>query len=240
MTSPPLVLFHGFTGTTASFDGVLEHLPGRHALRPALLGHGARAPGVVDFEGEVDRLAALMPPVPAHLAGYSLGARLALGLALRHPRLVARLTLIGVNPGLAEETERIARRRADAGLCEMLETQGLAAFVTAWETQPLFATQSTLDAARRERRHAMRLAQDPSELARSLRTTGLSEMPDYWPRLPRLSLPLTLMAGELDTKFAAIAQSAHARVPNSRLVIAPGAGHDLLLERPDLVAVELR
>ena len=64
-------------------------------------------------------------------------------------------------------------------------------------------------------------------------------MPDYWPALPHLTAPLTLLAGELDPKFSAIARAVHGRVPGSRLVIAPAAGHDLLLERPDLVAVEL-
>lgn len=235
----PLVLLHGFAGAPSSFDAVLAHLPGQRALCPALLGHGANAPGVTRFEGELDRLAALMPAEGAHLAGYSLGARLALGIALRHPQRVARLTLIGVNPGLPDEAERLARRRADAALAELLETQGLDAFLAVWTAQALFATQAQLDPTLRAGREAVRRACDPHELARSLRISGLSEMPDYWPELPRLSAPLTLLAGELDPKFTAIARAVQARVPGSRLVIAPGAGHDLLLERPDLVAVEL-
>lgn len=235
----PLVLLHGFTGAPASFDAVLALLPGRRALCPALLGHGVSAPGVESFEGEVERLASLLPPEPAHVVGYSLGARLALGLALRHPQTVAQLSLIGVNPGLSDETERLARRRADAALAELLETQGLAAFLAVWEAQPLFATQDRLDPALRAARLTLRRSHDPRELARSLRVTGLSEMPSYWPELPHLSAPLTLLAGEHDPKFSAIARAVHARAPRSRLVIAPGAGHDLLLERPDLVAVEL-
>jgi 2-succinyl-6-hydroxy-2,4-cyclohexadiene-1-carboxylate synthase len=235
----PLVLLHGFTGGPASFDAVLAHLPGRQALCPALLGHGADAVGVVTFLGEVDRLAALMPTQPAHLAGYSLGARLALGLALRHPQRVAQLTLIGVNPGLSDDSERAARRRDDAALCRLLDTEGLDAFLAVWEAQPLFASQARLDSTLRAQRLAQRRAHAPGELARCLRITGLSEMPNYWPNLPQLTAPLTLLAGELDAKFSAIARSVQARVAESRLVIAPGAGHDLLLERPDLVAVEL-
>jgi 2-succinyl-6-hydroxy-2,4-cyclohexadiene-1-carboxylate synthase len=235
----PLVLFHGFTGAPGSFDAVIARLPDRRTLCPALIGHGASAPGVASFVDEVDRLASLMPTEPAHLAGYSLGARLALGLTLRHPQRVARLTLVGVNPGLTDEAERLARRRADAALCELLETQGLDAFLRVWEGQPLFASQERLEPAVRARRLALRRGHQPDELARCLRITGLSQMPDYWPELPRLTPPLTLLAGELDAKFCAMARAAQAQVPGSRLVIAPGAGHDLLLERPDLVAVEL-
>lgn len=235
----PLVLLHGFTGAPASFDAVLAYLPGSRAIRPALLGHGASASGVDSFEGEVERLASLLPAEPAHVVGYSLGARLALGIALRHPQAVSQLSLIGVNPGLRDETERLARRRSDAAIVELLETQGLDAFLAIWEAQPLFASQAGLDPVRHTARLALRRSHDPRELARSLRVTGLAEMPDYWPELPRLTAPLTLLAGELDAKFCAIARAAHAEVPRSRLVIAPGAGHDLLLERPDLVAVEL-
>jgi len=61
-------------------------------------------------------------------------------------------------------------------------------------------------------------------------------MPCYWPALPALKTPITLAAGELDAKFVDIAQRAARELPNAKLLIAPGAGHNLLLERPDLVA----
>jgi pimeloyl-ACP methyl ester carboxylesterase len=71
------------------------------------------------------------------------------------------------------------------------------------------------------------LAADP-ELPRSLRL------------LPRLTMPVTLMAGALDDKFLGLAGELARALPHATLRAAPGAGHDLLLERPDLVAVELR
>jgi 2-succinyl-6-hydroxy-2,4-cyclohexadiene-1-carboxylate synthase len=114
----------------------------------------------------------------------------------------------------------------------------LDAFLRVWEAQPLFASQDCLEPAVRAQRLALRRGHQAGELARCLRITGLSEMPNYWPELARLTA-LTLLAGELDAKFSAIARAAQAQVPGSRLVIAPGAGHDLLLERPDLVALEL-
>ena len=240
--TPPLVLLHGFTGSPAGFDGLLQALPGVTAHRPALLGHGppdAATASVQSFDNEVARLLELFPREPVHLAGYSLGARLALGIALSAPGRVARLTLVSGQPGLATEPEREARRHADARWCALLESRGIEAFADAWAAQPLFATQGHLPAATREHRRQERLRHDPRGLARSLRVTGLGEMPDYGPRLAALTLPVTLLVGELDAKFLTLGRTMAAALPQARLTIAPSAGHDLLLERPDLVALEL-
>jgi 2-succinyl-6-hydroxy-2,4-cyclohexadiene-1-carboxylate synthase len=181
-----------------------------------------------------------MGPTPAHLAGYSLGARLALGIAVRHPERVSRLTLVGVHPGLTTEAERYERRRSDQRFIELLETCGIDAFVDAWSAQPLFATQKHLPDAVRSARQKERLAHDPKELARSLRITGLAEMPDFRPYLGEIRMPVTLLSGELDQKFTALGEELSRLLPSARRTIAPGAGHDLLLERPDLVATELK
>lgn len=238
--SAPLVLLHGFTGSPASWDAVLTRVPTRQARRPALLGHGEPAPGVRSFDDEVERLARLLGPDPVHLAGYSLGARLALALAVRHPARVARLLLVGVHPGLSTEAERDDRRRADARWIELLERCGIEAFVDAWSAQPLFATQSRLPEALKARRKKERIAHDPKELARSLRVTGLAEMPDLRPGLAGVRCEVTLLTGELDAKFSALAEALAGILPRARRAVVPGAGHDLLLERPDLVGAELQ
>jgi 2-succinyl-6-hydroxy-2,4-cyclohexadiene-1-carboxylate synthase len=231
-----LVLFHGFTGSPASWDAFVERLSGRNIVRPALLGHGAPEPPATSFQGEVERLAALLPAEePVHLAGYSLGARLALCVALHRPEAVKRLTLVSGHPGLRSEADR-RERRANDGEWQRLLGRGIEPFVDAWEAQPLFAGASRLDASVREARRRERLSHDPAGLARSLSVLGLAEMPDCWPNLSRLAYPVTLMVGELDQKFLALGREAVALLPQGSLRIVPGAGHDLLLERPDLVA----
>jgi 2-succinyl-6-hydroxy-2,4-cyclohexadiene-1-carboxylate synthase len=232
-------LLHGFTGSTESWNDVLVRLPTRKAHRPPLLGHGATAPGVKTFDDEADRLGEALGETPVHLAGYSLGARLALAIAVRHPRRVAQLTLIGVHPGLAGEKAREERRRADARWIELLETCGIEAFVDAWSAQPLFASERSLPDAVRRRRHEERLRHDPKQLARSLRVTGLAEMPDLRPHLAGVRVPVLLMSGALDPKFSALAEELSLALPRARHTIVSGAGHALLLERPDLVATEL-
>lgn len=235
----PLFLLHGFTGSPSSWDAVLSRLPGRTALRPPLLGHGAPPPEARTFAEEVARLAALLPDEPVHLAGYSLGARVALALAVAHPARLRRLTVIGVHPGLPTQKEKDARRESDTAWRRLLVEDGTERFVDAWEAQPLFATQRRLPAELTQAHRAARLRHEPQGLARSLAVLGLAEMPDFRPELPRLSLPVTLMAGELDDKFLGLARELARALPLATLLTAPGAGHDLLLERPDLVASEL-
>ncbi len=233
-----IVALHGFTGRPESWDRtqVLAHA---RFSTPALLGHGAPAPGVTDFDGEVDRLA-LGFRGASDLLGYSLGARLALGIAVRHPHLVRSLTLVGVNPGLEDEPSAQARREADELLARSVERDGIAAFVERWERLPLFATQRALPERLRADRREKRLAHDPAGLARALRVLGLGVMPSRWEALSHLPMPVTLVVGGEDSKFQGLAQRFRDRRPATRVEVVPGVGHDVTLEAPEVVARILR
>jgi 2-succinyl-6-hydroxy-2,4-cyclohexadiene-1-carboxylate synthase len=220
-------------------------LPDRKALPrivPALVGHSGSDAGseVNGFEDEVDRLASLTPERGVHAVGYSLGARLALGLALRHPSRVTRLTLISCHAGLHSNPERAARRASDAAWCDILIARGVPAFVDAWQAQAMWASQAGLPESLKQQRRSERLSHTAQGLARSLRLTGLGEMPDYWPRLAEIRVPVTLLAGAFDGKFSTIAAQMAAELAQATLEIVPGAGHDLLLERPDFITEVIR
>jgi 2-succinyl-6-hydroxy-2,4-cyclohexadiene-1-carboxylate synthase len=165
---------------------------------------------------------------------------LALGLALRHPARVSRLTLVSGHPGLGSDAERTARRASDAAWCELLLTRGLPAFVDAWQAQPLWSTQAGLAEPVRAKKRSERLSHSTEGLVRSLRATGLAEMPCYAPQLAEIRVPVTLLAGEMDGKFCLIARAMASRLPHCRLDIVPGAGHDLVLERPELITRVIR
>ena len=233
-----LILLHGFTGDPSAWDDV--RLPLRDdVLCPALLGHGASEPEVRTFEEEIDRVARLVEErgfEGAHVAGYSLGARVALGMLVRHPELVSSATLIGVNPGIEIEAERAERVRADEVWARLLEEQGIERFALEWEALPLFATQSPEQKASER---ARRMKHDPRELARSLRVLGLGAMPNYWGSLAFLGMPIRLMAGGRDTKFASIAERMLPRLSRGSITIVPDAGHNVVLEDPAAVRASL-
>ncbi len=234
----PLVCLHGFTGSPAAWDAVLAALPeDARALCPAIAGHHPDLPlAARRFEHEVDRLAALMPQSGGlHLAGYSLGGRLALGLLVRHRQLFASATLIGAHPGLGGAAERRDRAAADDALARRLEREGTRAFVDRWQDLPLFATQSALPPEVLEAQRRRRLRHRPEGLAHALRVLSLGRMPDFRRHLPALDLPICLMAGEQDEKFRRLVEEMASALPRATIQVVPAAGHNLLLEVPRAV-----
>src|SRR4051812_48711707 len=212
-----LVLLHGFTQTGRSWRPVVELLASRYrCFAPDLPGHGDAAERrPVSFDAVAAYVAAVRAPAFA-LCGYSMGGRLALDAAVRMPARVSRLVLVGASPGLADPAEREGRRRADEQLAARIEADGLEAFVDAWGAQPLFAGQprAVADWAR-----AGRLRNAPAGLAAALRGLGTGVMTPLWDRLGELAMPVTLIAGERDAKFRAIAERMAAAIPQARLVV---------------------
>jgi len=228
-----LVLLHGFTQTGASWEEVRERVSPRYrALAPDLRGHGsASARHPVTFPAVLGDLDALVPP-GAVLAGYSLGGRIALAFALAHPGRLARLLLVGASPGLADPAERAARRAADDALAARIERVGVAAFAAEWGAQPLLAGQPPSA-------HADRLRNTAPGLAAALRGLGTGVMAPLWDRLGELALPVTLVVGERDAKFRAIAEAMLPALAQGELVVVPGAGHAAHLEAPEALAALL-
>jgi 2-succinyl-6-hydroxy-2,4-cyclohexadiene-1-carboxylate synthase len=225
----PLVLLHGFAQSGAAWDAVRAALGGREALAPDLRGHGAAAAvRPIDAAALVADVLALAPE-RFELAGYSMGGRLALHVALAAPDRVARLVLVSTTAGLADPTERAARLTADDELADAIERDGIVAFADRWGALALWEGESPeVRAAAR----AQRLAQDPDGLAASLRGFGTGAMTSVWGRLDELAMPVTVVVGERDAKFRAIGQRLVEELPRARLAVVAGAGHGLPLEAP--------
>ena len=244
MAPPTIVLLHGFTQTGRSWSETVAALGERYrALAPDLRGHGAAAARrPVGFAAIAADVLALAPPAPQRftLAGYSMGGRIALDLALRDggaaQARIERLVLIGASPGLADAGERAARRAADEALAEAIERDGIEPFARRWAAQPLFADQPPQVAAKA---HVERLRSTPAGLAASLRGVGTGAMEPLWERLGELRVPVALVVGERDRKFRALAERMAAAIPDATVHVVAGAGHAVALERPDALAALL-
>ncbi len=231
--APALVLLHGFTNSGASWQPVISGLGQRYrALAPDIRGH-ASAGGAepVTLRAVIDDVAALTPE-PFTLVGYSQGGRIALHVALALPHRVTRLVLISASPGLSDDAEREQRRLADERLAERIECLTIDEFARQWAQTPIL---SDIPAEVAERAHQDRLQSSPQGLAAALRNLGTGALPSLWPRLSELRMPVTLLVGERDTKFTALAGEMARCIPGATVTLVPGAGHAVHLERPRAV-----
>jgi 2-succinyl-6-hydroxy-2,4-cyclohexadiene-1-carboxylate synthase len=240
---PPLLLLHGFTGSREAWDHLRPLLgPRFRVLAPDLPGHGESplAPDTT-FDGTIDALLRLLDShglERADVAGYSLGARVALGLCLRAPGRVGRLVLESGSPGLRRRRDRGERRRDDAALAEVIE-RDLEAFVRRWEALPIFDGLRTLPESLRIPLHRRRLSHRPEALAGSLRALSLGAQPSYWARLWTVRAPTLLLTGARDAKFTGIARAMAAEMPLVWGHVFDGAGHAPHLESPEEYAREV-
>ncbi|MEJ5254464.1 MAG: alpha/beta fold hydrolase [Acidimicrobiales bacterium] len=224
---PRLVLVHGFTQNSRCWSPIDDDLARDHRL--VLVdapGHGGSSAVRADLETGAGLLGAVGGR--ATYIGYSMGGRLALRLALDRPELVERLILIGASPGIEDDRERDARRRADDRLADHLESVGLAAFLDEWLAQPLFAG---LDPAAAHR--AARLDNTVEGLSSSLRLAGTGTQQPLWDRLAELTMPVLVVVGALDTRFHRIGERMRDAIGgNAELALIDGAGHAAHLEQP--------
>lgn len=232
------VYLHGFLGAPAAWGAVVERAHDADARCLWVPGHGpapVTPPG--SFEDVADAVAAqALTGDRTELVGYSLGARVALAIALRHPRRVSRVVLVGVSYGLDEARDREARARSDEALARSLERDGVERFVDGWESIPLFDSQRALPPERLAPQRAWRTQHTAPGLAWSLRALGLGRMPAYRAALARSTVPIALITGALDDKFTAIAREMLRLRSGIVHTIVEGVGHNAVLEAPDAVA----
>jgi 2-succinyl-6-hydroxy-2,4-cyclohexadiene-1-carboxylate synthase len=231
-----VVLLHGFTHTGASWDPVVAALGESYrALAPDIRGHGAAGDRQPVALAPVLEDLATLAPARFTLAGYSMGGRIALHAALAKPlqARIDRLVLIGASPGISDPAERGARRAADDTLAGEVDEMTIEQFAERWAQTPVLAGQPPEVAAAV---HADRLRSQTAGLARALRGLGTGALPSLWDRLAEIAAPVTLIAGERDGKFRAIAADMAARLPAAEVVVVPGTGHAVHLEAPARVA----
>ena len=227
---PAFVWLHGFTQTGRSasrFRSILAE--SRELWSPDLPGHGESLARATSLEDCADVVATLLDG-PTDLGGYSLGGRVALHVALRHPSLVSRLVLLSATRGIEDVDERAARRARDEALADHLEAVGVDVFLDEWLAQPLFADVPP-DALERASRSSR-----ASGLAASLRCCGTGTQSWLGDQLASIAAPTIALAGERDVKFVREAVAIGAGVKAGTVRVIADAGHAAHLVQPRTVA----
>jgi 2-succinyl-6-hydroxy-2,4-cyclohexadiene-1-carboxylate synthase len=224
-----LVLVPGFTQTASSWDPVRAGLEHEFEVVALDVPTGLEFVPTAAAIGEVGGRAVY--------AGYSMGGRLCLRLALDHPDLVRGLVLISASPGIADDRDRAARDEADEQLAREIERDGVDVFLERWLRQPLFATLPTEAAGLDARRAGNTVA----TLTHALRALGPGAHEPLWDRLGDLEPPFLPVAGSLDEKYVDIAfEMARGVGRDVHPMLIGGAGHAVHLEQPDAVVSLLR
>jgi 2-succinyl-6-hydroxy-2,4-cyclohexadiene-1-carboxylate synthase len=232
---PPILIFHGFTQSAWSMLRISSEIATRSGHRCILL----NLPGhqdLVELPSPQEYFGLLEHHFPeAHLLGYSMGGRIAAWYGTSHPNRVRSMTLISTNVGIANPEERHKRVLADGALADEIERGGRAeypAFLSRWDSQPLFSGRSVSIQSQR-----VRLSRSPAGVAAALRLYSTGQQPDLSRELLTQHYPLTLIVGTDDRKYVEGAQLMHEWDDSQRVsvVIVDQAGHDVPTAQPEAV-----
>lgn len=201
----PIVFLHGFLGTAADWELVCSYLPPCHCAGFDLPGHG-NSSFTEDLAINIPRF---------HLVGYSMGGRLAMMYASKHPEQVESLIVMSAHPGLKSEEEKKKKWENDKRWAKLLLEVPMETFLDLWYEQPIFKPFKP-DLTRRRQQNA-------ADLAAVLLHYSLAKQPRYQVE--------TAIVGERDEKFRALFRNP---------IVIPNAGHAVHLENPKAVAEVLK
>ncbi|MEG4200873.1 2-succinyl-6-hydroxy-2,4-cyclohexadiene-1-carboxylate synthase [Microcoleus sp. Pol12A5] len=234
-----LLFLHGFTGSSQDFSRIIPLLSKSYCcLAVDLPGHGKTQvngdESCYTMSNTAQALIDLLDDLQIDkclLLGYSMGGRLALYMTLHFPERFEKVVLESASPGLKTEKERSHRLEADLQLAQKLENSNIKDFLFNWYDRPLF--KSLKNSRNFDKLIKTRLANNPLELAKSLRNMGTGNQPSLWEKLAQNNIPLLLLAGEYDDKFITINTEIAKLCLAATREIVPKAGHNIHFENID-------
>lgn len=219
---PPLLLTHGYSSTSAMWQGQVEALSRDHTLVLwDMRGHGLSDypddPKAYSEALTVGDMAAILDAVGAERAiigGLSLGGYMSLAFYRTHPERVRALLIIDTGPGFKKDDAREVwnKRAHDTG--DRFEREGL----------------EMLKSASRERSSVShRNAKGLALAARGMLTQRDAKVIEV---LPDIKVPSLVVVGADDTPFLAASDYMAAKIPGAQKAVIPAAGHAVNIDQP--------
>jgi pimeloyl-ACP methyl ester carboxylesterase len=221
-SGPPLILTHGYSSTSAMWQGQIEALSKQHELVLwDMRGHGQSDypddPGAYSEASTVGDIAALLDVVGADKAivgGLSLGGYMSLAFHRAHPARVRALLIIDTGPGFKKDDAREVwnKRARDTG--DRFDREGLEVL-------------KSLSAERASVTH--RNAKGLALAARGMLAQRDARVIES---LPDIKVPSLVVVGADDTPFLAASDYMAAKIPAAQKVVIPNAGHAVNIDQP--------
>jgi 3-oxoadipate enol-lactonase len=237
---PRAVLIHSLALDAGIWDGVVTRLAGEmEILTYDCRGHGRSgreaAPFTIElFARDLSELLDHVGWQTALVGGCSMGGCVAQEFAAASRRVTA-LALIDTTAWYGDDAPRVWRERAANARSKGLE--GLVDFqVTRWFSEPFSSAHPELVSAVTR----VFLTNDLDCYAASCIMLGDADLRPRLSMLPRLQMPVSIIVGEEDYATPpAMARQLHESIPDSTLIILPGARHLTPIECPDQIALQL-
>ena len=228
-TGPVLVCVHGFTTTSEFWKEQIEFFSNDHMLiRPNLPGHGIsphpfdRDYTIKAFVDDLENLFRHFSIQSAVLVGLSMGGTISQQFALRNPKLLRGLVLVGATPhGLGPDvkTENVIRAIGDIGIAKASQNVIERSFGS-------LAPNTLIEFAKKE------VVQTPEFVARQA-ITSLNDS-DLRPLLKTMKVQTLVVVGDEDVITPPRESEAlAAEIPGAELEIIKRSGHFPMLEQPD-------
>ncbi|MGW6564283.1 alpha/beta fold hydrolase [Streptomyces sp. NPDC054975] len=229
---PPVVFLHGAAEDARIWRPQLDGLADAFTVVAWDEPGAGRSSGIPETFGLADYahcLAAVVESLrlgPAHIAGLSWGGTVALEFYRHHPDLVRTLLLVDTYAGWKGSLPAEEVRARVEGARRMLAAPRGAFDPTLpglFAGAPPAAYVPLLD--------AMAAVVRPETMRTQLHLMAETDQRDL---LPTVSVPALLLWGELDARSPlAVARQFQDAIPDTELVVIPGAGHVSNLERPE-------
>ena len=246
-TGPPVILIHGFGGSMWQWEHQ-QHALSQHfrTLTLDLPGSGLSDKPDIDYlpDQMLDFCIGFMDALEisqATLVGNSMGAGLAIGMALTHPARIDKLVLIDGLPShvKAKLTSRSFRQALESRAPSWLVSFGnwlFGGLVTESVLKEIVHDHRLLTPAVIERSNRNRRRPGIIKPIMAVRNALPSWEADFAPRLSSITHPTMIIWGEYDRLFpVAVGEELHHRIRGSTFVRVSDAGHMPQWERPDLV-----